>query len=249
MATSHNQWNIPPIHLRLLENEVHIWQAPLEVPVAIIQQFRRLLATEEVAKAERFYFEKDHNQYIVAHGLLRTLLGRYLNTDPRQLCFCSNAYGKPSLQSPSHGATLHFNLSHSAGLALYAFAYSRQIGIDVEYKRADVQYEELAKYTFSPYENEVLRTLPANLKFDAFFNCWTRKEAYIKARGKGLSIPLDLFDVSLKPGEPAVLLQSREDAQEITRWSFQELTPRTGYAGALAVEGGWWQLRYWQWQE
>lgn len=240
-------WNTPPINLRLLKMEVHVWRASLEQPASVIQNLQKFLAPDEVTRAWQFYFEKDRNHFIVARGLLRVILGRYLNTDPSHLRFCYNSYGKPSLDFIFHQVELSFNLSHSHNLGLYAFAYSRQIGIDVEYMHSNVDYEQLAKHSFSPYENAVFHALPLAIKRQAFFNCWTRKEAYIKARGKGLSLSLDQFDVSLKPNEPARLLNSREDPQEIVRWSLQALAPGTDYVGALAVEGSEWHLSCWQW--
>ena len=143
---------------------------------------------------------------------------------------------------------LQFNLSHSHNLALYAFTYTRQLGIDIEYKRPNIEYDALARVSFSPNAQATLHTIPNHLKHDAFYNCWTRKEAYIKARGKGISIPLDQFDVSLLPGEPAALLHSREDPQAATRWTLHELPPIPNYATALATEGHDWTLTCWQWQ-
>ncbi|MBV9231847.1 MAG: 4'-phosphopantetheinyl transferase superfamily protein [Chloroflexi bacterium] len=241
------QWVTPPDDLRLPENEVHIWRASLDVPDAVIQHLRRFLTAEEAARADRFYFAKDRNHFIIARGVLRTVLGRYLNRDPRDIRFSYNPYGKPALDLSANENRLMFNLSHSHQLALYAFCYSRQVGIDVEYMRSGIDYEQLAKHTFSPYESAMVLALPAEEKGEAFFNCWTRKEAYIKARGKGVSIPLEQFDVSLRPGDPAALLDSREDPQETTRWTLRALAPGPTYAGALAVEGDGWYSRCWQW--
>jgi 4'-phosphopantetheinyl transferase len=242
-------WDIPPLHLQLQEQEVHVWQASLVVHESTFQDLQGVLVKEEVARAARYHFEKDRYPWIVARGILRILLGRYLNTAPDQLQFSSNDYGKPFLTFPTPSHRLQFNVSHSQDLALYAFAYDRQVGIDVEYKRAGLNYEALAKVSFSTDEQARLHSLPFEFKQDAFFNCWTRKEAYIKARGKGFSIPTDQFDVSFLPGEPAVLLQNREDPREITRWSLKELAPGIGYAGALAVEGVGWRLCCWEWKE
>lgn len=242
------QWIIPPRNVRLSENEVHVWRAALKVSVLVLPDLQRLLSEEEVTRAQRFYFEKDCRHFIVAHGVLRIILGRYLNADPSQLRFCYNAYGKPSLDFPFDKSKLNFNFSHSHEIALYAFTYAKQIGIDVEYMRSDIEYERLAKHNFSPKEQATLHALPEALKQQAFFNCWTRKEAYIKARGTGLSLPLDLFDVSLRPGEPAALLSSREDPQESVRWSLYDLAPDSGYAGTLAVERSGRHLSCWQWR-
>ena len=247
MNNADQQWKTSPVHPILAENEVHIWRASLHAEKSVLSTLQRLLSDEEVTKAKQFYFEKDRQHFIIAHGILRTLLSRYLNIPPSLLSFNYNAYGKPALSSPFCERYLHFNLSHSHDMALYAFAYTRQIGVDIEYMRSDFNYEELARHSFSAREQATLSALPQALKQQAFFNCWTRKEAYIKARGTGLSLPLDLFDVSLQPGEPAMLLASREDPQETTRWSLQEFFPAPSYAGAVAVEGSGWHGNYWQW--
>jgi 4'-phosphopantetheinyl transferase len=245
--SSYQLWDMPPSNLQLLAHEVHVWRAPLEPSESVIQYLKRFLSKDEVTKASSFRFENDRKRWIAAHGILRLLLSRYVHMDPSQLRFDSNAYGKPFLEFPSLSPTLQFNLSHSSSLALYAFSYSRYIGIDVEYKRTDIDYDPLAIVSFSPEEQALLHSLSDTLKRDAFFNCWTRKEAYIKARGRGFSIPTHQFDVTFIPGEPAALLHCREDPQEITRWSLQDLAPGTDYAGALAVEGTGWSLSCWNW--
>jgi 4'-phosphopantetheinyl transferase len=156
-------------------------------------------------------------------------------------------YGKPFLAPESNHPGFSFNLSHAAGLALYAVTYNQDVGIDVEHIRTDIEYEEIAQQFFSPGEVAVLRTVPDPLKPLAFFNCWTRKEAYIKAQGQGLSLPLDRFDVSLVPGEPAQLLTNLDDPQAVSRWSLQELTPGLGYVGAVAVRRRGFGCQFWQW--
>ena len=242
MTGSNQEWLVPPEDLTLLEDEVHVWRASMEQPEATIQNLRQILAADELVKAGRFHFEKDRKSFIVAHGLLRTLLGCYLHMHADRVRFCVNNYGKPSLDPSVHEQPLSFNMSHSHKLALYAFTFQRQVGIDVEYMRAEVDFEGVARHSFSPVEQGVLHTLPIEARKQVFYNCWTRKEAYIKARGMGLSLPLDLFDVSMRSGEPAALLTSREDARETGRWRFEELMPGDGYAGALVVEGDGWQL-------
>ncbi|GAC1425482.1 MAG: 4'-phosphopantetheinyl transferase superfamily protein [Ktedonobacteraceae bacterium] len=242
--STYQPWSFPSKNIKVSADNVHVWRASLEMPDLIVQHLIHVLSTEEMAKARSFRFEKHRLHWIVARGLLRTLLGWYLEEDPQQLCFRYNSYGKPSLESPI--SDIQFNISHSRDLALYAFSFSRQIGVDVEYMRSDFDYEDLAKYSFSPFEREELRAVPVEAKRQAFFNGWTRKEAYIKARGKGVSIPLDQFDVVLKPGEPATLMSSREDPRETQRWSFYALDPGTDYAGALVVEGFGVHISYWQ---
>lgn len=247
MSQSKSSWHLPTGQVELAAQDVHVWRAHLDLPLPLLPPYQELLSTEEQAKAQRFYFERDRSRWIVAHGLLRILLGHYAHSDPRQLHFQTNAYGKPALVSPAQPSPLQFNLSHSADLGLYAFSWHRHLGVDVEYMRADIDYDELAQHCFSPYERAALHHLPPGQKRQAFYNCWSRKEAYIKARGMGLSLPLDLFDVSLLPGEPATLLESREHPAEVQRWSMQELLPGPGYAGALIVEGRAWHLHCWQW--
>jgi 4'-phosphopantetheinyl transferase len=248
MSNADQPWRIPPADLRLVENEVHVWRTLLEIPISEVERLQEVLVDEEIERARKFYFEKDRRHWIVAHAALRILLGRYLNINPRSLRSTSNDYGKPSIAYPPAGTRLHFNLSHSGGLALYAFTSDRHIGVDVEYMRPGIEYRELATSHFSARECAALRALPADVQEEAFFLCWSRKEAYIKARGKGLSLSLDQFDVSLAPNQPAALLGSREEPHATEHWSLHALAPGTRYAGALAVEGFDWELCCWQWR-
>jgi 4'-phosphopantetheinyl transferase len=146
-------------------------------------------------------------------------------------------HGKPHLAGEFDGA-LQFNLAHSHELALFAFARGPELGIDLEWLQPLQDLEQIAARFFSPRENAVLRTLPKSQWVQAFFNCWTRKEAYLKATGDGLARPLEHFDVSLAPGKPARLLYVEGDARESERWFLRALTPAPGYAAALAVEEG-----------
>ena len=247
MSNSDYPWKNPSEKIILSENEVHAWKASLKVPLSTIHSLQSILSEEEVKRARQFYFEKDRLHWIGARGILRMLLGYYLDIDPRVVSFVTNDYGKLFIAHPSDGIRLRFNLTHSGDIALYAFTYDRHVGVDVEYMRSGIDFEKLAQNHFSPYECAVLRALPPALREEAFFLCWTRKEAYIKARGSGLSIPLDQFDVSLTPGEPAELLDSREDPHGTANWSLHALTPGERYAGALVVEGTDWHLSCWQW--
>jgi 4'-phosphopantetheinyl transferase len=231
------------------KNEVHVWRAFLDLPASHIQSLKQALSLDERGKAERFYFQKDQNRFIVTRGLLRMILSLYLKIEPHQLRFCHNTYGKPALARECGGDTLHFNLSHSHGIGLYAVTRDREIGIDIERVRTDLEFQQIAEQFFSPQEFAVLSALPSTIQAEAFFACWTRKEAYLKARGEGLSLSLNQFDVSLAPGEPAALLSANGDPQETSRWSLHELDPGPGYVAALAVEGHSWQLKCWQWPE
>jgi 4'-phosphopantetheinyl transferase len=247
ITTPNPLWLPPPAHLTVSSNKVHVWRTSLDLPASCVQSLQHTLAADELSRAEQLYFPKDRKHFMVARGLLRAILSRYLDMEPGQLRFCHSPYGKPALATTPGQDTLSFNMSHSHGLALYAITRGREIGIDLERIRGDLNCEQIAARFFSPRENAVLRALPAELKPEAFFNCWTRKEAYIKARGEGLSLPLDQFDVSLAPGEPTMLLNTRGDPQETARWSLQALTPGPGYVAALAVEGHGWRFKYWQW--
>jgi 4'-phosphopantetheinyl transferase len=239
-------WLLPPATMILGRDEVHVWRASLDESPTRIDSFLNILAEDEQSRADRFYFRRDRERFIAAHGILRTILGRYLNRAPNSLSFYYGSYGKPELAGESGSDGIHFNLSHSDGVVLYALARGREIGIDVESIR-DLEVEQIAGRFFSRQEIATLRALPPDLRNCAFFHCWTRKESYIKARGEGLSLPLDQFDVSLTPGEPAALLSTRPDSEEARRWDLQELAVASGYAAALAVEGHGWSLSCSQW--
>jgi len=242
------EWSGPPKDLVLSEDEVHVWRASLEIKPADVQSFRKLLSADEISKAERFYFEEDRKHFIAARGILRTILGRYLRTFPGYLRFCYKLYGKPALVGESGGKIFSFNLSHSRELLLLAITRGREVGIDVEciQKGLGGQGQEIAERFFSPNEVAKLCSLPTEQKAEAFFKCWTRKEAYVKAKGGGLTVPLDQFEVSFSPGEPAALLHAAFP-REISDWSMEELHPGPGYVGALVVQGRAVQLKYWQW--
>lgn len=204
--------------------------------MAAIEGFRSLLSPDELQRAGRFRFDIDRNSYIVSRGTLRSLLGSYLNVPPRQLRFTYSEYGRPSLANETPGSKIDFNVSHSRRVALIAFARGRQIGVDVEYVRRGFGTSEVAERFFSTVERHALRELPHEQRHDAFFRCWTRKEAFIKALGEGLSHPLDQFDVSLAPGSPAVLLATRPDSHEVHRWKLWNIDVPHEYAAALATE-------------
>jgi 4'-phosphopantetheinyl transferase len=226
---------------------VHVWRACLDLPDSGVETLRRTLAVDELGRAKRYRFERDRRRFIVARGLLRAILAGYTGVEPGQLRFRYGPRGKPRLVGEIGGRALCFNVAHAHELALFAVARGREIGVDVEYVREDFAGIEIAERFFSPREVVTLRQLPAEARTKAFFNCWTRKEAYIKARGDGLSLPLDRFDVSLAPDEPAALLSIAWDPEEASRWSLMELAPGPGYVGAVAVEGRGWQLRCWHW--
>lgn len=243
------QWEEPPADLAISSDEIHVWRVSLDQPAACVQRLAQTLSTDERSKAERFRFERDRLHFIAGRGLLRTILGRYLGLEPGRLHFCYSAHGKPSLdqkgfQNPS-GLALRFNLAHSQGLALYAVTRAQEIGVDLEYVRPIAEANQIAERFFSARERAVFRALPISQKQEAFFNCWTRKEAYLKVSGRGLDWPLDEIEVSLAPEEPARMLSIAGDLQKASRWFIQALTPAFGYVAAVAVEGHGWQFKYW----
>lgn len=230
-------WLLPPDALTLPEGSLHIWAASLDLPHEQLERHARVLSEDERTQAARYHFDRDRYRYIAGRGQLRALLGHYLGVAPRDIRFTYSRYGKPSLSAPPLQPPLHFNLSHSQEFALYAFAWGREMGIDLEFKREMPDLMEIAQRFFSPSEYGVLASLAAGEQADAFFRCWTRKEAYLKASGEGLSRPLDAFDVPLAPGEPPKLLRVADSPDEIHRWTMHELTMPPHYAATLCVEG------------
>jgi 4'-phosphopantetheinyl transferase len=240
-------WSPPPRHLSLETNEVHVWRASSNLPGSHVEDLRCTLGPSEQARADLFSFARDRGRFIARQGLLRVILGQYVAMAPGRLHFTHGAGGKPALAPECRGADLRFNVSSSAGLILYAITRGREIGIDLEAIRPAIAQERIPEHFFSPPEVARLRALPPDAQAEAFFVCWTRKEAYVKARGEGLARGLDWFEVSFGAGEPAALLRADGDAQEASRWSLESLAPGPGYAAALAVEGQGWTLTCWQW--
>jgi 4'-phosphopantetheinyl transferase len=240
------KWVFPPSRLALNAHEIHIWRITLDRPDWLVEHLRRWLAPDERARADRFHFDHDRARFIVMRGALRSILGGYLGAEPSQLQFVHGSHGKPTLSTPC--GQLCFNVSHSKKLGLCAISRHSEIGVDLEYIHPVAEAELIADRFFSSQEKAMLQSLPANQRQAAFFNCWTRKEAFIKAIGEGLSHPLDQFDVAVVPGEPARFLSIGGDTQEALRWSLYHLSPGVGYTGALAAKGNDWQLSGWEWR-
>jgi len=215
------------------EHEIHVWQA-FPATHRIDPDTDRLLSRDERERMMRFRFEDDRKNFLFCRSMLRILLASYLDTPPAELRFAYSAHGKPSLDLPS--GNLQFNLSHSAGTVLFAFCSERRIGVDVERVRRDLNVQEIAERFFSAAENRGL--LQSSDMHDAFFRCWTRKEAFVKARGEGLSCPLETFDVSVATEEEDVSLTTRPDPSEAEGWQLWSLNSFPGYAAAVAVESG-----------
>ncbi|MBI2838248.1 MAG: 4'-phosphopantetheinyl transferase superfamily protein [Acidobacteria bacterium] len=226
----------------LSPDEVHIWISPLDYPEQRLSDFASTLDGNEHARAHRFYFERDRRRFVAARGILRTLLGRYLGECPDGIQFSYGARGKPTVAGPDRLRNVRFNLSHSNGYALFAFTVDREIGVDLERIRPLPEASGIVSRYFSPHESALFHTIPMNGRLDAFFKYWTCKEAFLKAKGDGLSYPLDQVEVELAPGGGAGLLRIDRDPREASRWSLRDFVPIPGYAGAIAVEGHDWSL-------
>lgn len=236
---------VPPWALD--HENVHVWLAALDLAPAAIATMTTLLSADEQERARRFHFDRDRARYIAARGALRSLLGAYLDTPPADIVFEYGPHGKPTLASSHAAINLRFNASHSRDYALYAFTYGHNVGVDIEYMRPLPDANLIAERFFSPCEQSTLRSLPSEQRHDAFYAAWTRKEAYIKAIGKGLAQPLDEFDVTLAPDIPAQLLHVSSSPEEAQRWRLRTLPAPAGYAAALAVEGQDWRLTLCRW--
>lgn len=239
-------WYQPPGDLHLSRDHVDVWRTCLDLPEAAIADFAETLSSAEHERAARFRMTDKRNEYIIARGLLRRILARALGGDPQHFIFTYGAHGKPALAQTWKDEAIHFNVSHTQNVALVAVSLKRLVGVDVEHMRPNIECETLAQRFFSSNERASLMDLRQADRRQAFFTCWTRKEAFIKAVGKGLSLGLDQFDVSLQPGEPAALLVTRWDASEASRWSIVDLDVGYGYSAAIAIEGHGGTVRCWE---
>jgi 4'-phosphopantetheinyl transferase len=228
-----DKWMSPPDTLDLKPHQVDVWRVSLDLQTDPVKLTESTLSVDESERADRFHFAADRHRFIVSHVALRNILSRYLNCGPEDLTFSVNQYGKPSLNDHK----LEFNLSNSGDFALIAVTLERKVGVDVERIRSDMEFESIASRYFSQGEVSEFLTLHPEQRVAGFFTCWTRKEAYIKAQGLGLSLPLESFDVSLIPNESAILRATRPDPQEAASWTLLSLDVASGYASVVAVEG------------
>jgi 4'-phosphopantetheinyl transferase len=227
-----NSRGSPMPKMQLPDNEVHVWEASLDRPREVVQGFRTLLTAGERERADRFRFERDRDRYVVGRGQLRSLLAAYQGVRPTELRFEYGEFEKPALA----GADLHFNLAHSGDVVLFAFTRAGEVGVDVELEATRPRDERLAERFFSPAEVATFRSLPRSERPRAFLRCWTRKEAFLKARGDGLQLALDTFDVSLAPGQPVAVMRTEWSRTEPTEWSLSDLSDeRAGYIAAIAI--------------
>lgn len=221
-------------------DEVHLWNWRLDPDESRLHAFKRMLSGAEIERALRPFRSRDRTRFIAARGGLRMLLGRYLGRAPGAIAFAENEFGKPCLADGSGGPPLHFNLSHAEDRAVLAVAAGFEVGVDVE--RLERDRDLAASDLFSQDERRALLSLPAERRAEAFLRCWTRKEAFVKAVGGGLSIPLDGFTMSLGPDEPARLVAVAALPQEAARWQIVHLEPAPGYVGAVAARRRRWSV-------
>jgi 4'-phosphopantetheinyl transferase len=221
-----------PQSMMLGVNEVHVWRTSLTFSSEELAEFECILSPDEQTRARRYYLPRDKDRFVAGRAILRMILAQYLSLRPQDIQFSFGPNGKPMLY-PADPSRLEFNLSHSGDRALVAVALGFSIGIDIEKIRPDVATAQLAVHICSEAEQAALAALPEGQRVAAFFKCWTSKEACIKASGRGLSLSLRDFEVSVDPTEPVKLLRPCRHGEEL--WSLHELTPETGYAAALAV--------------
>ena len=236
-----------PTRLSLAKEDVHVWLSFTEEMLPRFRSFLATLAADEIEKARRFHFQKDRDRYVLARGVLREILSIYAGIHPSELRFCYGAHGKPAFTSEGGDERLSFNLSHANGVVVYVVTHDREIGVDLEYLSEGIDVREVAGRCFSRREVSLLEQLPTGLRQEAFLTCWTRKEAYVKARGEGLSIDLQSFEV-LTHGDLVPRLHIESDPRAAAQWSLMDLDAPAGYVGALAVEGNAHRVRYWRWK-
>lgn len=245
MDASHATWPDGPLRPALAPGEVHLWLADLADAAGIAARLAATLSADEGERAARFRHARDRDRFRAVRGILRALLARYLGRPAAGLRFTYSAYGKPEL---ADGLDLRFNLAHAGERAIYAVTLGRPVGVDIEPARPELATPAIAAQFFAASENEALARLGPQLWAGGFFRCWTRKEAYVKAQGLGLSLPLDRFAVTLAPGEPAALLATYDDPAEAGRWTLYDPGLAPPYVGALAVAGPIAAIRRWRWR-
>lgn len=230
-------WLAPPDVLTLMRDEVHVWRASIDIPDEQIEELINTLSPDERKRSEKYHFRRDRQNFIAARGILRNILAGYLGTEPERIVFSYGPYGKPFLSDCFSSRGLSFNLSHAKELAMFAVTLNRNVGIDIEYPRQDFQWNDIVERFFSSPEKAGLFALPEENRHRAFFTYWTRKEAFLKAKGTGLSTGIKDINVNLTHERSSCLLRSGHALREDDHWSLLDLDPGSGCLAALAVEG------------
>jgi len=239
-----NLGELPPTTLALGRDEIHVWRASLNLDAVRTRHLTNTLSPDERVRADHFHSQTDRDRFIAAHGLLRTILSRCLGIAPARLRFSKDTHEKPRLAETSDTLALRFNMSHSHGVALVAVAEGREVGVDIERRRPDVDILEIARRFFSPDEFHTLRSLPDAARKQMFFQAWVRKEAFLKAIGKGLSGGLNQPDAAFMSERPWNVIAA-QSGDELVDWTLRDLSAGSEYAAALAVEGVGWKLHLW----
>ncbi len=245
-----HRWHQPPSRgtMILPEGEIHVWRVDLDQLARHAEHWAQMLSPDEHSRAERFHLEQNRRRFIVGRGCLRAILGNYLGMRPAHVEFRYGLYGKPTLSHLCDRPPLHFNSSHSDGFALHAVGLNSELGIDLERIRSIPEIDQIVEQFFSPEEKILLSTISLSDRQEAFFRCWTRKEAYLKACGVGFARPLDYNDILVgvyKPEKSMGNDHAASETCEVPSWSFVDLSPAEGYAASLAVRGANWRVVPW----
>ncbi len=230
-----------PDEFSLVDGSVHVWSADLNRSTAEVDEMYEWLSPDEQERSHRFISKSLTDSYVVSHAILREILGRYLNQDPASLVFEKTPHGKPYL----NGQNLTFNMTHTQGVALYAIAL-QPVGIDIECLSRAVEVEEIAKRFFTPSEYQLLLMLPVEQRQQAFYRCWTRKEAFIKAMGEGLTYGLDKFEVDFMKDQNC-LISIENSTAKAKEWDLMALNYSAEHTAALALKGAIKNLSAWGW--
>jgi len=237
-----NSWAPAPAELPALEASVHVWAVRLDDPGVDLERGRDWLSPAERERAARFIFERDRRRYLAAHIALHDILSRYLPMEPAHLSFDLGPNGKPKLYQAPRPSAIEFNLSHSNEMALLAVTHGHEVGVDVEHVREKFEFQEVAERFFTAMEVTAMRGLPGTLQRQAFFKCWTSKEAFLKAKGTGLSGVLDEVEITLSDDNRVRI------AANVPNWWLFELEPISGYETALVTTSARAPIRCYQWQ-
>ena len=237
-----NKWNAAPADFSLNPDQIHIWSIALDIDIKTQIKYWKVLSEEERQRADSFKFLKDKIKYVACRGVLRQLMGKYLGERAKSVSIEYIKNGKPH-----HNSNFEFNVSHSKDMAVIAFTYDTILGIDIEFIHRKIEFDQIAKRFFSSSEAEIVINASQGPIHKYFYNCWTRKEAFIKALGDGLSFPLDQFEVSCTPDDVPKLLSTKWDEKEVEEWSLWAFEKNEDYVGALAVRGPEKQLSYFTW--
>jgi 4'-phosphopantetheinyl transferase len=241
-----NCWPQVQLPKSLSPNVVHVWRVSSAVDEKQLGSLTQILSSDEKKRSAAFHFEVDRRRFVIAHGSLRLLLAAYLRVEPESLTLVPDSHGKPRLAVPA-GRNLRFNLSHSGEMALHAFCTGREVGVDVEKIRNNVDELAIARQVFTHDEVSQLEALPGNERAAAFFNAWTRMEALAKASGLGLSL-IPRKGISLPPEiEETSTVKAKDCSGREAVWQIVSLRPGLGYKGAVAAEGADWKIECMEW--